>query len=132
MRSILAAGLLIATGASGVGAADDPLVGKWRIERVRGAASVDAAKTAFEVAADGQVSSTVGCNRIVGKPSLAGDRLPFGAMAATRMACPPPLDRLETAYMAALDAVRSYRVEGARLTLVDEAGQAAVVLARAE
>ena len=46
MRSILAAGLLIATGASGVGAADDPLVGKWRIERVRGAASVDAARTA--------------------------------------------------------------------------------------
>jgi heat shock protein HslJ len=103
MRSILAAGLLVAIGAWGVAAADDPLVGKWRIERVRGAADVDAAKTAFEVAADGQVSSTVGCNRIVGKPSLTGDRLRFGPMAATRMACPPPLDRLETAYMAALD-----------------------------
>jgi heat shock protein HslJ len=132
MRPILAVGLLVATGAWGVAAADDPLVGKWRIERVRGAADVDAAKTAFEVAADGQVSSTVGCNRIVGKSSLTGERLRFGPMAATRMACPPPLDRLETAYMAALDAVRSYRVEGARLTLVDEAGRAAVVLARAE
>jgi heat shock protein HslJ len=131
-RSILAAGLLVATGAWGVAAAGDPLVGKWRIERVRGAAGVNAAKTAFEVAADGQVSSTVGCNRIVGKPSLAGGRLRFGPMAATRMACPPPLDRLETAYMAALDAVRSYRVEGAGLTVVDEAGRAAVVLARAQ
>jgi heat shock protein HslJ len=132
MRSILAAGLLVATGAWGVAAADDPLVGKWRTERVRGAASVEAAKTAFEVAADGRVSSTVGCNRIVGKPSLEGDRLRFGPLAATRMACPSPLDRLETAYMAALDAVRSYRVEGTRLTLVDEAGRAAVVLVRSE
>jgi heat shock protein HslJ len=89
-------------------------------------------KTAFEVAADGRVSSTVGCNRIIGKPSLEGDRLRFGPMAAARMACPSPLDRLETAYMAALDAVRSYRVEETRLTLVDEAGRAAVVLVRSE
>jgi heat shock protein HslJ len=132
MRSILAAGLLVATGVWGVAAADDPLVGKWRIERVRGAASVDAAKTAFEVAPDGQVSSTVGCNRIVGKPGIAGDRLRFGPMAATRMACPPPLDRLETAYLGALDAVRSWRIEATRLTLVDERGDAAVVLVRSE
>jgi heat shock protein HslJ len=134
MRSILATGLLIAAGIGGVAAAGDPLASWQMAHRARPgrADSLDAARTVFEVAADGQVSSTVGCNRIVGKPSLEGDRLRFGPMAATRMACPPPLDRLEAAYMAALDAVRSYRVEGARLILVDEAGQAAVVLARAE
>ena len=86
----------------------------------------------FEVTTDGRISSTVGCNRIVGKPSLKGDRLRFGPMAATRMACPPPLDQLETAYMASLDAVRSWRIEGTRLTLVDERGDAAVVLVRSE
>jgi heat shock protein HslJ len=84
------------------------------------------------VTAEGKVSSTVGCNRIVGKPSLEGDRLRFGPMAATRMACPPPLDQLETAYIAALDAVRSWRIERTRLTLVDARGDAAVVLVRSE
>jgi hypothetical protein len=34
--------------------------------------------------------------------------------------------------MTALDAVRSYRVEETRLTLVDQAGRAAVVLVRSE
>ena len=132
MRSMLAAGLLIALGFLGAAAAGEPLVGKWRIERVRGGDSLDPAKTVFEVTADGRVSSTVGCNRIVGKPSLEGDRLRFGPVASTRMACLPPLDQLETAYIASLDAVRSWRIEGTRLTLVDERGDAAVVLVRSE
>jgi len=129
---MLAAGLLTALGFLDAAAAGEPLVGRWRIEHVRGGDSFDPAKTLFEVTADGRVSSTVGCNRIVGKPSLEGDRQRFGPMAATRMACPPPLDQLETAYVASLDVVRSWRIEGARLTLVDERGHAAVVLVRSE
>ena len=132
MRSMLAAGLLTALGFLDAAAAGEPLVGKWRIEHVRGGDSFDAAKTLFEPTADGRVSSTVGCNRIVSKPSVEGDRLRFGPMAATRMACPPPLDQLETAYIAALDAVRSWRIEGTRLTLLDERGDAAVALVRSE
>ena len=122
MRWMLAAWLLTALGFLNAAAAGEPLVGKWRIEHVRGGDSFDPATTLFEVTTDGRISSTVGCNRIVGKPSLKGDRLRFGPMAATRMACPPPLDQLETAYMASLDAVRSWRIEGTRLTLVDERG----------
>jgi heat shock protein HslJ len=114
------------------GAADPSLVGKWRIVEIVGAEPFDAAKTAFEVDADGRVGSTIGCNRVVGKPSLDGDRLKFGPMAATRMACPPPLDRLEMRYLAALEAVRSLRTDGARVTLIDRDGQAVVTLERAE
>jgi heat shock protein HslJ len=46
------------------------------------------------------------------------------------MACLPPLDRLEMTYMGALDTVRSWRIEGTKLTLLDERGEAAVTLER--
>ena len=108
------------------------LVGKWRIETVRGAEAFDPSKTMFEVSPDGRVATTVGCNRIAGAPSVAGDHITFGAMAATRMACPPPLDQLEAKYLAALTAARSWRIEGPTLTLLDERGEAAVTLKRAE
>jgi heat shock protein HslJ len=53
-------------------------------------------------------------------------------MAATRMACPPPLDQLETNYLAALETARSWRIEGPTLILLDQGGEAAVTLTRAE
>ena len=124
---------MMALGVAGAQAGGDPsLVGKWRIEAVRGAAAFDASKTMFEVAADGRVASTVGCNRIVGMQAVDGDRMTFGAMAATRMACPPPLDQLETAYLAALATARSWRIDGTTLTLLDERGAAAITLGRTE
>ena len=86
----------MAIGAAAAGEA--PLAGKWRIEEVRGAGPFDASKTLFEIAADGRVGSTIGCNRIVGEPSVDGETIAFGPMTATRMACSPPLDQLETRY----------------------------------
>ena len=133
MRAIFAALAMTALGGAGALAAGAPaFAGKWRIDEVRGSESFDAAKTQFEAAADGRVSTTVGCNRIAGKPAVDGDRITFGAMAATRMACPPPLDRLESKYLAALDAVRSWRIEGTKLLLLDAEGERAVTLERAD
>ncbi len=48
------------------------------------------------------------------------------------MTCPPPLDQLETAYLAALDAARGWRIDGPKLTLIDAQGETAVTLERAE
>jgi heat shock protein HslJ len=111
---------------------ESSLVGKWRIETIRGAGAFDASKTIFEISPDGRVATTVGCNRIAGAPTIVGDRVRLGAMAATRMACPPPLDQLETNYLAALETARSWRIEGPTLTLLDQGGEAAVTLTRAE
>lgn len=108
------------------------LVGKWRIEAVRGADAFDPSATVFELGPDGRLATTVGCNRIAGAPNLEGDRITFGAMASTRMACPPPLDRLEATYLAALTAARTWRVEGTKLMLLDAQGEAAVTLGRAD
>ena len=133
MRSWIAAVALAAQlGGSGAFAAEPALVGKWRIVAVRGADAFDSARTAFEAEADGRVSTTIGCNRMVGKPAVDGDWITFGPMASTRMACLPPLDRLERTYAAALGDVRSWRIEGKTLLLLAGDGKAAVTLEHSE
>jgi len=67
-------------------------------------------------------SATAGCNKLSGELTVAGPTIAFGPGAATRMACPPPLDRLEAALVQALAASTQWRIEGDRLELLDEAG----------
>ena len=110
--------------------ANPPFAGKWRIEAIQGADAFDTSKTMFEVAPDGRVSSTIGYNRMVGKATPEAEYLKFGPMASTRMACLPPLDQLETKYMAGLDTVRAWRIEGTTLSLLDENGHIAITLER--
>ena len=113
-------------------AGESPFAGKWRIAAVRGAHVVDSTITRFEVAAAGRLSTTVGCNQMAGNPAIEGDRVSFGPMAATQMGCPPPLDRLESKYAAALAAARSWRIEGTKLLLIGGDGETEVTLKRAE
>ena len=60
----------------------------------------------------------------------AASTIRFGPMAATMMACPPPRDRVERAYVAALAAARSYRVEGDAFTLFDARRRPVVAMSR--
>lgn len=69
---------------------------------------------------------------MTGKAQIHGDSIVFGPMAMTRMACPPPLDAVETSYAGALLAVRAFRLNGAELTLSDGKGAVLVVFRRAE
>jgi heat shock protein HslJ len=111
-------------------AAEGALSGKWRIVAVAGAEEFDVARARAEFAENGRFASTIGCNRIAGTPTISGARLAFGPMAVTRMACPPPLDAVERRYLAALEAVRGYRVEGGKLVFVNDAGEVLVTLER--
>jgi heat shock protein HslJ len=111
-------------------AAPAALSGKWRIVAIDGADTFDPAKTLAEFAGDGRFASTIGCNRLLGRPTVTGTRLAFGPMAATRMACIPPLDRVESRYLVALQAVRSYRLEGDTLEFVGASGEALLRLER--
>ena len=71
-----------------------------------------------------RVAGSTGCNRLMGGYRLDGDRLSFGQLASTRMAC---LDGMQTeqAFLATLEAVAGWRVQGQRLELLD--AQEAVV-----
>ena len=58
------------------------------------------------------MSGSSGCNRyratVEGQGK--GNQLKFGAIATTRMACPPPQMEIETAYLQALSRVQGYRL----------------------
>ena len=62
-----------------------------------------------------------GCNRLIGSYVLEGERLTFGKLAMTRMACTQGMET-EDAFLAALEKVKTWRVLGQHLELYDAAG----------
>jgi heat shock protein HslJ len=69
-----------------------------------------------------RVSAHGGCNRLAGSYRLNQERLTFGKLIATRMACEPGF-RQEARFTAALAACAAWRVQGPFLELLDEAGK---------
>lgn len=134
MRRMWMMAVLGATMATGAGAAaeDVLLTGiTWVIESVKGVdAPIDTAKTSLQIAADGKVATTIGCNRMGGTATIAGEKMTFGPMMATRMACPPPLMEQEQLYSAALEATRSYAIKDGKLSLRDDSGAEVARFAR--
>ena len=64
-----------------------------------------------------------GCNRFTGTYQQIGDRLTFGKMAMTFMACPEEMDT-ERDFIGALEQVRSWKILGSYLELIDGNGAA--------
>lgn len=66
----------------------DALVGQeWRVNAIDGA-TPPGPRPAMLNFAEGRISGTTGCNRVMGSYSLTGDRLTLDGVATTRMACP--------------------------------------------
>lgn len=71
--------------------------------------------------AGGRVSGSDGCNRITGSYELNGDRVTFGQMAGTQMACLNP-SGTEQPFRAALKSAARLAIAGDRLDLFDAKG----------
>jgi heat shock protein HslJ len=71
--------------------------------------------------AEKKMSGFGGCNRMFGSYEMDGASLQFGGMGATRMMCQDTMD-LETEFMAALGATRSFAIRDGLLALADSAG----------
>ncbi len=67
--------------------------------------------------ATGQAGGKGGCNRYFGGITLTGTQLSLSGIGATQMACPPPAMDEEAAYLAALERVTGYAVDGRVLSL---------------
>ena len=79
----------------------------------------------------GGVSGFGGCNRYFGDAEIDGDKIRFGALGATRMACPAAVMDQESRFLAALELVRRWRVEPTGLLhLLDEDGVTVVRFSR--
>jgi heat shock protein HslJ len=72
---------------------------------------------------DGTVSGSAGCNRYTASYTVDDDALEIGTAATTNMACPPPADRVERDYLAALERVASWQLDGGELVLGDADGK---------
>jgi heat shock protein HslJ len=70
-----------------------------------------------------RVSGSTGCNRFTGTFTQTGDNLSFAPLAITKMACPPPLDAQERAFLAALQAITAMHLAGNTLELKDASGK---------
>jgi copper homeostasis protein (lipoprotein) len=75
-----------------------------------------------------RVSGAATCNQLLGSYTLQGTKLTFGTVATSRMVCPAGMD-VERRFLAALRGVRTARVRGRNLDLLDANGR---VLARFE
>jgi heat shock protein HslJ len=71
---------------------------------------------------NGTLAGSTGCCRYTASYTVDGDSLEIGQIASTRMACPPPADAIEQAYLAALGQVTGWRSEMDTLVLVGAAG----------
>lgn len=69
-----------------------------------------------------RVSGSGGCNHLTGSYELDGDRLTFGPMARTMMACVEGMKR-EQAFLRALPEVKKWKMAGQELELDDAAGK---------
>jgi heat shock protein HslJ len=95
----------------------------WKAVELTGTpiAAQDPAREVYLQFRAGRVSGFDGCNRIVGSYQLNGDRVTFGQLAGTRMAC---LDSsgIEARVQDALSKAQRLSIVGDRLELFDAAG----------
>ena len=67
---------------------------------------------------EAHVTGSGGVNRLTGQFALTGDELTFGPLATTRMAGPESAMQREGAFLAALERVTAYALDGRTLTLL--------------
>lgn len=106
--------------------------GKWLAEDIGGGGVIDRLQTVLDIAPDGAVSGSGGCNRIAGRAEISGESISFGRLVSTRMACAPAAMNQEQRFLSALENARRWRIDSARgkLFLLDAGGAAVAVLAR--
>jgi putative lipoprotein len=100
------------------------LSGRWLAESIRNHGVLGDLKAMIEIAADGKITGSAGCNRISGKATITGAYISFGPMISTKMACAPDVMDRETNFLAALGDARLWRIDEQRdkLILIDDKG----------
>ena len=108
------------------------LSGRWRAEAIRNHGIPPELKSILEIAADGKVTGSGGCNRISGKATVTGAHMTFGPIVSTKMACAPAIMDQESHFLSALADTRLWRIDETRdkLILVDAHGKTVLRLAK--
>lgn len=126
VRILMAAVVSVATAGS-----TDMTEQDWLVEDIGGGGVVDNVRTAITIGAGGEVTGSGGCNRLRGTAQIDGSSLTFGAVATTRMMCPPAVMDQEGKFLRALELTREFRIDGPYLKFLDGTGAELVRFTRA-
>ena len=98
---------------------------EWRVVEIAGHTASGFGTLRFTQTS---VRGKAGCNTYMGAFREAGGMIEIAGLAATRMLCRDGAEA-EQSFLEALALVKSYRVDGAMVVLLDAAGQAIMKLA---
>lgn len=108
---------------------DRPLTGTtWVVDStisptaVTSSRAIEESVPTLQIADDGTVTGSTGCNSFTGTAQVAGDTVTFGPLATTRKMCEPDVMEVERAVLTALDGTATATIESDRLRLVNDNG----------
>jgi putative lipoprotein len=95
----------------------------WRADLIKGEPVAADTESTLSIASDLRAGGRGGCNSYFAQASVGGESIGFSAIAATRMACLSEVATAqETAFFAALEAARVWRMDGEQLLFLDADG----------
>ena len=119
----------VGSGAFNSGGRLNSLAGsEWQVRDFAGEAAAGEAWITFK--AEGMVTGHSGCNRFNGRYAESQGKIEIGPLAMTRMACPPPLMKIEATFSQALEAARGMVATHLVLALFDANGLLLATLTR--
>lgn len=135
LAALVTAAVVGCAGGGGSQQQDGPaalaLVGsQWLAEDIRGGGVLDRPLSTITFGPEQAVYGSGGCNRFRGSATISGEKLRFGPLASTMMACPPAVMDQERKFLDALEATRTYRFEGPFLYFLDDGGTKLVTFTR--
>ena len=123
--------LALAVATSGLTMSTDLAGSNWRPSFMSASDLPASVHMLVHFSPDGKISGNGGCNQFFGAYTVSGDHIAIGSIASTRKGC-PGLIGVEAAFLATLQAAKSFVQEGSTLTLYDAAGTKLAQFVRAE
>lgn len=80
---------------------------------------------------DGRISGSSGCNSFFANYTVEKNSMSFGLIGSTKMYCSNPgVMEQEQTYMMRLESVKTYKIEGDKLKLIDSNGKTLLVFSK--
>lgn len=97
---------------------------EWQAEDIASGGVIDRVPVTLRVEQNGSVSGSAGCNRYMGQATIDGDKITFGKLGSTMMACDEARMNQERKFHDTLAKVKTFRIDSAeqKLFLADETG----------
>ncbi len=98
----------------------------WVLEQINGQPVIDDTLPTLSFRGDQEVGGYASCNTFFGTYVSKDNTVTITGLSYTEMGCVGVMDQ-ETAYLAALESAKTYRIEDGKLLLFDAAGDAVLV-----